>query len=1554
MLTSRAFCKERVFSALAFLFSVVTLSVAALAQSVTLVPNAIRYVGNGTTGYAADNAAFLSVGLNQPQGLAIDALGNLILADSAHNCVRRADATAQQISTLVGLTGSGVDTCNTASNAMPSPTQGLLNPMGVAADATGRVFIADTGHNCVRGLSAGASGVAALTPVAGTCGASASASTTPVPVALTTDRANNLYIVVNDTVNNVYQVLRHNAGDAAGAVCRVAGAASAQGVAQCADVTGSVTLLRPSGVAVDPVGVLHIADTGDNCVVKLEGGAFSTSAGTCGSAASAVVAPASIAFSRAGTMYISLPGKNQVLRYNQASGALRVVAGNPNGAAGAYSLSQDGAAATAVPLNLPGGMVVDGNDNLYVSDAGNSIVRRLTNGVSFPNTFVGSLSQLQAVTFEIEQASNLSAVVGPDYTMVNGCTGNQIPAAAGQPPVYCKVTVQFKPTLPGNRYSPLTVTDSLSSTSVAAGLQGVGVGPLAQLFPGQADTLAGSLGQVIDVKHDSAGAVYALVTSGGQSQVVKIPAGGGSPVTVVAAGAGMKSPVALGVDAAGNIFVADTTGSSSAAPSVQRYGADGSVNLDYVTGITAPTALVADGYGNLTIAEAGSANDVLHVFVAGQRAVLAGGGTGSAADGVVATGVKLTSPSGVTLGADGTTVYFSDAGAHRVYSVDGAGILHVVAGNGGTTTTAPDSALGQALVQPTALDTDAAGDLYIVDSGANALYTYFAATDADNNLRLMLGNSDGSAGSSGYPGPAASAGLNNPSSVTVVPGGMIYVGDSGNGAIRRLDFPNTTLDFGDRAINTTATLTQTIWNNGNAQLQREMNPAATAPFGYDNVHTTCGPTVLQGVLCDLAFTYKPTVLSPPSDSQVVQVFDNAPTSPQELTLKGNGVLAKLTTFTPIPEVETYGGPYAGGVSLVGNGDTPTGTITFDINNGAKTCTLTGSFTGTVRCTLLSGTLLPVVGSPYPVTITYVSDKPTSDPGYYPSVTVNTTLTVVPRPLTETVNSKSRPYLQPNPVLDGNPNGVLPGVGSDSFTVTYGFGAVPITVNTAPGTYKGDIVATITPNGSTAASNYRITNTPGDFTITTASLGGGFTAPAETEVYGGLYTGTASYTTSGVAPTGTVTFSVNGKLLCSAPMTAATCSLPEGTGLQAGQYTVSVAYSGDSNYSAQTITTPLTVTPAPLTVTVADQTKVFGAPVPDLTGTATVTGLVNGDTVGTTIILTYSTTVTQTTPVGVYPNSITVVVSGSSSGSYTITNTPGTFTVGGIATAMTLTTSGSPAFEGSPVTFTAKIAAGTAVPTGTIQFSSDGTPIGSPVTVDATGTATVTTATLPVGTHTIRALYGGSGSYASSSAILSQVIAATVGNFTISASPDSQYIIGPGSKTWTVTVTSQNGFAGTVYLSCSGLPSDAGCTFNSAALALTSGGTATTTMTTTTTNADAVVAMLHGTPMQPGAPVLRERSGWPGGGALVTAAAVFPMQLGGLGMMMAGFRRRRRFAGRHWMLLALMTLGLLGLAGCGCPTTTYHTYPVVVSGTNTPGGASQASATVYLGVGAQQQ
>jgi sugar lactone lactonase YvrE len=1178
----------------------------AYSQALLPVQSGTRYAGTITPGFNGDFGSATTVSLNSPSYIVFDSHGNQYISDTQNNCVRKID-TSGSMSTLVGLAVSGTgDTCATASNSTPTPSQGLYQPTGLAVDSSNNLYIADSKHNCVRVLANGSAGVASLTTVAGTCGSAA--STTPTPNGLILDTSNNLYISVQDTevlpAVSTYQVLRQAPG---ASLCVMAGAPSALVPNACAGITGSVVLNAPSGLAISGMGDLFIADTGNNCVRQIASLAtYKTAVGQCsndnsGNLATALNKPYGLTFSPTQSLFITETSPDNVVSYILGSSALTIAAGLPNGTPGPYSPTQDGNSALSTPLNAPRGITIDSLGNFSLADSGNSIARKLSGNVIFPSTPVGSASATMPVTFVVNQNVNLSVSSGPDFSITsNTCNGPLSPASPGSVPSTCQVFVRFTPTRPGLRSAPVTLTDSISGKIILQGLQAVATGSLSVFTPGTVNTIAGSLAAPTAVVVDSTGNAYILEagTTPGTADLLRLPAGGGSPQIVIPQGAGLLTPSALAIDSAGNLFIADATQGT-----VARFGADGTINTSYVTGLDTPTAIYADGFDNLFIAQAGTTHNVIEAYAAGPRRVLSS---------------SFVSPSGLSIDLNGI-LYIADAGGHLVYAVDKSGILHEVAGNGTTSNTVPGQATGTALLAPSSLSIDAAGDLYIADAIANRVYIVFSSTTSSgSNIATIFGT--GTAGDTGDGSFANLAEINDPVSVAVDGSGNLFIVDKGNSSIREITYPSSPIAFGTIMVGQSSpVMQQNLSNFGTGNLN------LTAPFSTSDPHftidsnsTTCGTTIIAGSTCNLGFIFTPTANGPLTAT--VTLVSNSYNSPQPIQLTGTGKLVAPLQFTLPSQTEVYGQPFPETV-LVSNGNpAPTGTITFSLGKQVL-CTLTTTLTPTTTCNAPNSGLS--VGT-YTVIFSYSGDT------NYAPANSTVTLTVTPAPLTVTINNVSRAYGAPNPTLTGTLTGVLPG---DAIQVSY---STVATVTSPIGNYP--IIATLTPVGQTNLSNYTITNNPGTLTITQAPLT--ITVNNATRQYGQANP-PFSGTTNGLLNGDTVTINYS---------TTATITSPVGT------YPITATASGPvaGNYLVTVIPGTLTVTQAHLTVTVNNATRPYGQPNPVFT--STFTGALNGDTFTNT----YSTPATIASAVGTYP--INDVVGGPAASNYTIQVTPGTLTI----------------------------------------------------------------------------------------------------------------------------------------------------------------------------------------------------------------------------------------------------------------------------------------------------
>jgi uncharacterized protein (TIGR03437 family) len=307
-----------------------------------------------------ENVAATSAQLCLPGGIAVDAAGNLFIADTCNNLVRKV---SNGVITTVAGGGTSVGNNGPAANAQ------LYWPGGVAVDAAGDLFIADTFNNLVRKVSNGV-----ITTVAGggyLLGDNGSATNAELyePKGLAVDAAGNLFIA--DTENERIRKVSN------GVITTVAGGGSS--IAGNGTAT-SVQLWLPQSIAVDSAGSLFIADTYNNRIRKVSNGVIATvagggsSVGDGGAATSAqLVLPESVAADSAGNFYIAEPRNNCIRKIS--NGVISTVAGN-----GTAGFSGDNGPASSAQLNLPQGIAVDSGGNLYIADTGNHRIRKVSNG----------------------------------------------------------------------------------------------------------------------------------------------------------------------------------------------------------------------------------------------------------------------------------------------------------------------------------------------------------------------------------------------------------------------------------------------------------------------------------------------------------------------------------------------------------------------------------------------------------------------------------------------------------------------------------------------------------------------------------------------------------------------------------------------------------------------------------------------------------------------------------------------------------------------------------------------------------------------------------------------------------------------------------------------------------------------------------------------------------------------------------------------------------------------------------------------------------------------
>jgi sugar lactone lactonase YvrE len=203
--------------------------------------------GNGTAWYA--DGPDTSANFNLPAGIAIDAQGNLYVADAANNAIRKISISGT-VSTIAGSTAKG-----SANGTGTAAT--FSSPQGLAVDASGDVFVADNANNLIREITA--AGVVTTLAGNGTQGATNGVDTAATffePTAIAIDASGNLYVA--DFGNNLIRKVTQ-----AGKVTTLAGSGAA-GFANGSGVAAAFN--GPTGIALDASGNIYVADYGNNAI----------------------------------------------------------------------------------------------------------------------------------------------------------------------------------------------------------------------------------------------------------------------------------------------------------------------------------------------------------------------------------------------------------------------------------------------------------------------------------------------------------------------------------------------------------------------------------------------------------------------------------------------------------------------------------------------------------------------------------------------------------------------------------------------------------------------------------------------------------------------------------------------------------------------------------------------------------------------------------------------------------------------------------------------------------------------------------------------------------------------------------------------------------------------------------------------------------------------------------------------------------------------------------------------------------------------------------------
>jgi uncharacterized protein (TIGR03437 family) len=597
-------------------------------------------------------------------------------------------------------------------------------------------------------------------------------SSQPTPAGLALDSSGNLYIAdgINHRVRRV---------SPAGVISTVAGSGTS-GFSGDGGPAIQAQLNNPNGVAVDQAGNLYIADTENHVIRKVApDGTISTAVGfgvwpgfngDGGPATQATLnTPNGVAVDSAGNLYIA-DTKNYRIRKVAPSGVITTVAGN-----GSSVYSGDGGLATSAGLGSPRSVAMEAAGSLLITDTTHFRVRRLSS-----NGTISTVAGTGISDYSGDGGPAINARIGNPVSVAADSAGGFYFADQAHFRVRKVSAAGIISTAAGNGrygYSGEGVNATLAQLYWPTGVAVDGAGNLLI-----ADLNNHRIRQV------SSGGTIATVAGSGWGSSDSFGGYSGDGGLATKALLNHPSDIAVDGSAfyiadQTNCVVrrvgADGIISTAAGTGFCGYSGDGGPATS--AAFSTLNDIVADGRGTVFVS---SSDHRVRKISGGTVSTVAGDGTpGFSGDGGLARNARMTSPRGMAVGPDGA-LYIADTGNNRIRKIAVDGTITTVAGSssqadvlfggdGGVATAAR-------LYVPEGVAVDGSGNLYIADIGNHRI----RKVSASGIITTIAGV--GTGGYSGDGGEASAAQFDSPMAVALDAAGDVFVADSGNNAVRML------------------------------------------------------------------------------------------------------------------------------------------------------------------------------------------------------------------------------------------------------------------------------------------------------------------------------------------------------------------------------------------------------------------------------------------------------------------------------------------------------------------------------------------------------------------------------------------------------------------------------------------------------------------------------------------------------------------------------------------------------------------------------------------------
>jgi RHS repeat-associated protein len=408
--------------------------------------------GNETEGYTGNGGPALSAEFFIPAAVAMDSQGNVYIADTANNVIRKVTASTDTVTTYAGNATAGYTGDGGAATSAE-----LNQPGGVAVDSQGNLYIADSYNIVIRKVTP--AGIISTVAGNGTNsysgdGGAATSAGLAAANGVAVDTTGNIYIAASSRIRKV---------NTSGIISTIAGTGT-NGVSGDGGAATSAELNYAVAVAVDSGGNVYIADQ-NNCRIRKvsTSGIISTLAGDGSAPACAAYSgdggPATsaslglitgVAVDAAGNVYIADAG-NQVIRKVSTAGTIVTDAGTPD----ISGFTGDFGPAIDAQLSGPSGVAIDGSGNLFIADTYNNVIRAVGGGLITPTIswpLPAAIVYRTALSGTQLNASSGGIAGSFSYSPVSGTV-----LSVGQQ----TLTATFTPTDTSD-YSPVSVTVPLT------------------------------------------------------------------------------------------------------------------------------------------------------------------------------------------------------------------------------------------------------------------------------------------------------------------------------------------------------------------------------------------------------------------------------------------------------------------------------------------------------------------------------------------------------------------------------------------------------------------------------------------------------------------------------------------------------------------------------------------------------------------------------------------------------------------------------------------------------------------------------------------------------------------------------------------------------------------------------------------------------------------------------------------------------------------------------------------------------------------------------------